>query len=156
MLMVNQLADTLAAEWLPGDDGPYPNSTQDSADTFSRVVANWFSSATSLAIPVATAQANRGVLTALATVALAAQSPQAAGNILSIAVMLYLTGQAFGSGFSAPPLAQAAAGSLFGTAFSTLDLDRTTRAQIISLGIFLMTMTTLVSFPFPPFTAPVL
>jgi hypothetical protein len=155
MLNPAQLSDMLVADWLVDDDGPHPGSVAQSADQFAGVVSSWFANALAGPFPVATAQAFRPVLTALATPALMAQNPTAAGNQLATGVAIYMTGQSFGPGFSAPPIAQPPAAALIGTAFSLLDLDRDSRAQMIATAIHLLAITSMVSFMIPPFLAPV-
>lgn len=155
MLNPSQLSDMLAADWLVEDDGPHPDNVAQSADQFAGAVSTWFSAAMAGPFPVSTAQAFRPILTGMATVALTTQAPNAAGNMLATGVTLYMTGQAFGPGFSAPPIAQPAAAAMIGTAFSVLDLDRNARAQLIATAVHLLAITTMVSFMIPPFLAPV-
>ncbi|MDK3073541.1 hypothetical protein QO034_10495 [Sedimentitalea sp. JM2-8] len=155
MLNPSQLSDMLAADWLMDDSGPHPDSVAQSADKFAGTVTTWFSAALAGPFPVTTAQAFRPILTALATPALMAQNPTAAGNLLATGVAVYMTGQSFGPGFSSPPIAQPPAAMMIGTAFSVLDLDRDSRAQMIATAIHLLAITSLVSFMIPPFAAPV-
>lgn len=155
MLNPTQLARSLATDWLPGDDGPHAANVAESADAFGRVVADWYQTAMAAGIPVATAQARRGILTALAVPALSSGTPATTAQILGNGVTLYMTGQVFGHGVSTPPVAQPAGVGLFTNAFTVLDLDRDARAQLLALGIFLMAVSGLVVFSGPPFTAPV-
>ncbi len=149
------LTQTLATDWLLDENGPHPSSVAESADNFSRVVSNWFASATAGPFPVATAQTNRGVLTNLSQGALTVANPTAAGSLLATGTMVYMTGQLFGAGTSAPPIAQPLAAVLFATAFTELSLDREARAAMIGGAIFAMAITTIVTFAGPPFTATV-
>lgn len=155
MLNPTQLADQLATRWLAGEIGPHPDSVPASADALAGVVADWFMAAQAAGIPVITAMPRRPMLMALAIPALMAQSPTAAGQQLANAAMIYMTGQAYGAGVSAPPIATSAAASMIGAAFATLDLDRQSRGQMIATALHIMALTTIVSFPHPPFAAPV-
>ncbi len=155
MLNPIALTQTLAADWLPDENGPHSGSAAQSADIFSRVVSDWFASATAGPFPVATAQANRGVLTNLAQSALMIGNPTAAGSLLATGTMVYMTGQVFGAGTSAPPIAQPLAAIAIATAFTELSLDREARAAMIGGAVFAMAITSIVTFAGPPFTATV-
>lgn len=155
MLNPTQLADQLAQQWLSDDNGPHPDTVPASADAFSNVVSQWFMTAEAAGVPVVTAMPRQPMLMALTVPALMAQAPEAAGQQLANGLMLYMTGQVYGAGVSAPPIATAAAGAMIGNAFRLLDLDRRSRAQMIATAVHIMTLTTIVSFPHPPFAAPV-
>ncbi len=155
MLNPITLTRTIASDWLLDENGPHPDSVSESADIFSRVVSDWYASAMAGPFPVATAQANRGILTNLATAALMVGNPTAAGSLLATGTTVYMTGQLFGSGTSAPPIAHPLAAILFATAFTELDLDREARAAMIGGAIYAMAITTIVTFAGPPFSAPV-
>ena len=155
MLNPTQLADQLATRWLADENGPHPDSVPASADAFAGVVAEWFLTAQAAGIPVITAMPRRPMLMSLAIPALMARNPTAAGQQLANAAMIYMTGQAYGAGVAAPPMATGAASSMIGTAFATLELDRQSRAQMIATALHIMALTTIVSFPHPPFAAPV-
>jgi hypothetical protein len=149
------LTQRLASDWLMDENGPHPGSVAESADIFAGVVSDWYASAIAGPFPVATAQANRGILANLGTAALSVGNPTAAGALLATGTMVYMTGQVFGAGASAPPIAQPLAAALFATAFTELSLDREARAAMIGGAIFAMAITTIVTFPGPPFSAPV-
>jgi hypothetical protein len=155
MLNPIALTQSLASDWLLDENGAHPGSVAASADIFSRAVSDWFASASAGPFPVATAQANRGVLTNLAQSALMIGNPTAAGGLLATATTVYMTAQVFGAGTSAPPIAHPLAASLFAMAFTELSLDREARAAMIGGAIFAMALTTIVIFPGPPFTATV-
>lgn len=155
MLNPTQLGDQLERQWLTDENGPHPDAVPASADAFAGVVSQWFMTAQAAGIPVVTAMPRRPMLMALVIPALMAQAPVAAGQQLANAVMLYMTGQLYGAGVSAAPIATSAAGAMIGNAFATLDLDRQSRAQIIATAVHVMALTTIVSFPHPPFVAPV-
>ncbi|GAA6179498.1 hypothetical protein NBRC116594_09360 [Shimia sp. NS0008-38b] len=156
MLNPMPLTQSLLADWLKDENGPHPASVSESADVFSRIISDWYASAAAGPFPVATAQANSGVLTNLASGALMVGNPTAAGALLATGTMVYMTGQAFGPGVSAPPIAHPLAVGIFGTAFTELDLDREARAAMMATAVFAMAITSIVTFPGPPFTAPVL
>lgn len=156
MLDPTQLADRLAADWLPGDDGPHPDTPLQSAQVFSQAVLDWFRGGQANLIPPSAPDLMFPVLVSLATTALNMLDPVAAGQMLANGVSIFMTGQLFGPGVSAPPLATAAAAGLIGTAFATLQMDRDARAQLIALAVYLMALTTLVSFPVPPIVATVI
>lgn len=155
--MLNPLAltQTIAADWLLDEKDPHPGSTAESADIFSLVVSDWFANATAGAFPVTTALSNRSVLTNLAEGALSVGNPTAAGSLLATGTMVYMTGQVFGTGTSAPPIAQPLAAVMFASAFTEFSLSREARAAMLSTAIFAMAITTIVTFVGPPFTATV-
>lgn len=155
MLNPTQLADQLEQQWLSAEHGAYPASESASADAFAGAVSHWFMTSQAAGFPVLTAIARRSMLTALATPALAAQSPVAAGQQLANALMLYITGQLYGVGVAAPPAATGAAGAVLGSAFANLNLNRQQRAQLMASAVQLMAVSTVVNFSNLPFAAPV-
>ena len=116
MLIPTLLAQDLEGRWLPGDDGPFADSIDDSAAAFAAVVAGWYASAQAGPFPVATARARESQLRALAVAALSAQGAMPAGALLAIALMAYMAAQSFGPGVATPPAATSAAGAMIGQA----------------------------------------
>jgi hypothetical protein len=155
MLIPSILATNLENDWLPGDDGPYADSAQQSADNFATVVANWFAQAQAAGFPCSTAMARKSQLMAQAAPALESGDAQLVGTQLATAFMSYVAGQSFGSGVAAPPAATAAAGPMIGGAFVNRDQPQSARAQTIATALHMMAVSTIVSFPNPPFASPV-
>lgn len=155
MLIPTILATNLENDWLPGDNGPYVDSVQQSADKFATVVAAWFAQAQAAGFPCSTAMARKSQLMAQAASALEARDAQLAGTQLALAFMSYVAGQSFGSGVAAPPTATAASGPLIGGAFANRDQPQSARVQTIATALHTMAVSTIVSFPNPPFASPV-
>jgi len=153
MLDPTQLANRLAAEWLRGDGLRYPDSVARSADVFAGICSEWFAAAQAGPFPVVTALPRRPMLMSLAIPPLSAQDPSAAGNQLASAASLYIAGQVFSGGTALPPAGTGAAGGMLAAAFSARDLDREPRARLVATALHLLALTTVVSFPFPPFVA---
>jgi hypothetical protein len=153
-LVLSSLKSSLESQWLPSG-GNYPASATESGDKFASAFATWFSSATAGPFPCSTALARKSQLASSAASAFQAQTAVAAGNALSLGIALYILGQSFGSGVANMPLAQSAAGALFGAAFTDLQSDLSARAQQFATGGLLLAVSTLVVIPTPPATLPV-
>lgn len=154
-LVPTLLANDLEAGWLAEENGPHPGSVAESANAFAGIVSDWYANALAAGFPASTAQARRPQLLGTAVPALQAQNPIAAGQQLSVALMGYMAGQAFGTGIAAPPIATTAAGSMIGSAFSALDMPRPAKANVIASAVHIMAISGIVTFPHPPFSAPV-
>ena len=154
-LIPSLLAQTIEANWLPGENGPWHDDTPASAEALAGAVAGWFGGAMAMGFPCATAAARRGQLKEQLIPALQVEQAQGAGQQVALAFMAYVAGQGFGAGVAAPPLATAAGGSMIGTAFAAFDQPQAARAATIAQAFHLMALSSLVAFPQPPFVAPV-
>ena len=155
VLLPNLLAQSLEADWLPGDDGPWHDDAQASADAFAGAVADWFQQAQAAGFPCSTAAARRGQLMGQMVPAIETRDAQAAGQQSALAFMAYVAGQSFGSGVAAPPTATGAGGTMIASAFSTLEMAQAARANLIATALHVMSISAIVSFPQPPFAAPI-
>jgi hypothetical protein len=155
VLIPTTLAHSLETHWLPGDGGPWHDSSQASADAFAGAVANWFQSAQAAGLPCMTALARRSQLMGQAMSAIGAQDAQAAGEQLALAFMAYVAGQSFSTGVAAPPAATGAGATMIGNALATRELPQAARAHMIATALHVMALSSIVSFPTPPFAAPI-
>jgi hypothetical protein len=147
VLVPSALASALRSGWLVPDGGRFPDSTAASADAFAAAVAGWFGAATAGAFPCATAAVRRPQLAGAATPALAAGAAAAAGGQLTLALVGYLAGQAFGPGVAAPPVAAAAAQADLTAVFADLGMAPNTRADRIAAAVHTLATSSVVTFP---------
>lgn len=155
MLDPTQLATRLEQDWLVAEGGTFPGSTLESAQRFSVVVAQWLALATAGGLPCTTAIARQGQLMVLALAAFQAEEAADTAIALSLALSLYMTGQSFGAGVSAAPVATAAGRSAFLAAFGDLELDLGSRARQVAQGCHVMALSCIVAFPPPLTPAPI-
>lgn len=155
-LIPDDLASRLEQDWLAADGGSFPASVQESGQRFATAVAGWFTLAMAGPFPCATAQARQAELANSAAGALSAGLPPLAGMQLAQAVGNYMTGQVFGAGTAAAPIALPAAIAGFGAVFANLDQEAEERAQLVALGCWTLALSTLVTFPAPMPPMPVL
>lgn len=150
-LVMSSLRTSLEQDWLSSEGGSHPATPLESGDAFAGAVASWFASAQALGIPCSTAQARRPQLAAQAAGALRVQDAIAAGNALAVALGAYVLGQLFGAGTALMPIAVAAGGAQIGAVFADLQSAPSQRAQSIAAACTVLAVSTLVSFPNPPF-----
>lgn len=155
-LLPTQLATRLEDDWLAADGGSFPGSVQESGQRFATAVATWFAAAMAGPFPCATAQARQPQLASAAAGALAAGLPPLAGMQLAQAVGAYMTGQVFGAGTAAAPVALPAAIAGFGAVFADLDQTAEERARLLAVGCWTLALSTIVAFPAPLPPLPVL
>ncbi|MCP4936297.1 MAG: hypothetical protein GY927_19355 [bacterium] len=153
MLVPTVLATNLENQWLPGGDGPFADNVQQSADKLASVIANWFAQAQAASFPCSTAMVRKSQLMAQLIPALDAKDAQLSGIQIAQAFMAYVAGQSFGVGIAAPPAA--AAGPMIASSFANLEQPQSARAQTIATALHLMALSSIVSFPIPPFASPV-
>lgn len=155
-LVFAALKSQLETSWLVPDGGQFPDSVTQSAQKFADCVVNWFSLALSNGVPCATATARKGQLQSLAAAALSAQTAQAAGMQLAMAVATYIAGQSFGPGAALFPAATSAAISQLIGVFSDVNGDVAQKAQQVAGACTVLATSTLVAgFPVPAFPTPV-
>lgn len=150
------LATQLEQRWLSGSGAPMPSSVTESADIFAEIVSQWLTGGIAGGFPCTTALARKPQLAVQAASALASPTPELAGARLGAAVALYLTGQSFGSGVAAAPLATTAAIVALGGVFADLDAETSERASLIALAIWGLALSTLVTFAAPPGAFPII
>ena len=155
MLVPTALATNLENDWLPGDDGSFADNVQQSADKLSNAIANWFVQAQAAGFPCSTAMARKSQLMVQLIPAMEAKDAQLSGMQMAQAFMAYVAGQSFGVGVAAPPTATAAAGPMIGSAFANREQPQSARALTIATALHLMALSSIVSFPIPPFASPV-
>ncbi len=155
-LIPNALASSLEQDWLVADGGSFPANNQESGQRFATAVASWFATGMAGPFPCATAQARQPQLASAAAGALAAGLPPIAGMQLAQAVGSYMTGQVFGAGTAAAPVALPAAIVGFGAVFADLNQTAEERARLLALGCWGLAVSTLVTFPAPLPPLPVL
>lgn len=141
------LADELLRQWLV--ESSHPGDAFESGKTFGNVVATWFAEATASGFPCTTALAKAEPLAAQAAAAFQTQAAPAAGAALDAALSVYMMGQLFGTGASAPPVLTGSLGPSFGVVFADLESSRESRADTLSLLVYAMAVSTPVVFP-PP------
>lgn len=146
-LVPSALASSLESSWLVPAGGEYPASPSESGDKFAAEVASWFGGATAAGFPCSTASARRSQLASAATSAIQAGDPSLAGMQLALALLSYMTGQAFGAGVAMPPAAMSAAQSAASAVFSDLEASNSSRASRIASGVHTMATSTIVVFP---------
>ena len=149
------LALELEQRWLTGAGNQSANSAAESADRFAGIVSQWFSTALAGGFPCTTAFARKPQLSSLAASALSSPTPEIAGARLGAAVASYMTGQSFGTGVAAAPLATAAAIAGFAGVFADLEAETSERASLIALACWGLALSTLVSFAAPPGAYPI-
>lgn len=155
-LSPTSLADSLEQQWFARENGSLPDSAAASADRFAGCVSTWFAQAIAAGLPCVTATARRAQLMGLASTALAAQSAAGAGSQLGSAVAAYMSGQSFGPGVSAAPIATAAAISEFTAIFADLDSPPASKAQRMASSCWQLALSTLVTIPgAPPVISPI-
>ncbi|MBL8742289.1 MAG: hypothetical protein JNK04_14370 [Myxococcales bacterium] len=154
-LVLASLKSSLESQWLVAEGGSHPASAQESGDRFAGAVAGWFSTAMAAGFPCSTAMARKSQLASGAAAAFGAEASVAAGNMLALAVAAYIVGQSFGPGFAGMPIAQSAAGAMFGATFADTGGAISDKAQQIASGCLVLAVSTIVAFSIPPFAAPV-
>ena len=147
VLVPTALASSLESSWLVAEGGDHPASPSESGDKFASAVAGWFGSATAGAFPCSTASARQSQLASGATAAIQAGDPSLAATQLALALLSYMTGQAFGAGVASPPTAMSAGQSAFMGVFSDLEATNSARASRIAGGVHAMAASTIVIFP---------
>jgi len=155
-LIPTELAPRLEKDWLAADGGSFPADVQESGQRLATAVATWFATAMAGPFPCATAQARQPQLANAAAGALAAGLPPVAGMQLAQAVGSYMTGQIFGPGTAASPVALPAAIAGFGAVFADLDQDAAERSRLLAFGCWGLALSTIVAFPPPLPSFPVL
>jgi hypothetical protein len=146
-LAASALGSSLASSWLVAGGGSYPASPDESADRFAAAVSGWFAGATAGPYPCTTATARRAQLQGQAAAAIQAKDPALAAAQLALALMAYMTGQAFGPGVASPPTAVSAGQAAIGAVFADLNAGLSSRADQIAQGVFAMAVSTIVVFP---------
>ena len=154
-LVSSILATSLENNWLPREDGAWPDTESDSARILAGEIANWFSQAMAAGFPCSTATARKSQLEGQLTPAIQIGSASGAGQQIALAFMNYVAGQSFGSGVAAPPMATSAGGNLIGNALTQVDLDQSSRANMIASAFQMMSISSIVSFTTPPWAAPI-
>ena len=154
-LVLASLKSSLEGQWLVAEGGSYPASANESGDRFATAVAGWFSASMAAGFPCTTAMARKSQLASAAGAAFATEASTAAGNMLALGVALYIVGQSFGPGFAGMPIAQSAAGAMFGATFADTNAGIADKAQQIANGCLVLAVSTIVAFTIPPFAAPV-
>lgn len=152
MLTPSDLSTRLQNEWL----GQMPGSSFESGDMFAGAVSGWFTAAMAAAFPCSTAAARRTSLAAMAAGALEAGVGPTSGMLLATAVATYYAGQLFGAGVASFPTALPAGIALTTAALLDVNLPKATRADMIAQGCLVMAVSTMVIFPTPAPSAPIL
>lgn len=155
MLLPDVLSESLLDRFMPSGGG-FPSTPVESGQRFAGAVADWFTLAMAGPFPCATAKAREAQLAGQATAALMAALPPAAGAQLALAVASYMAGQVFGAGTASYPLAGSAVAIAFGAVFADLTMSDEDRAQRMAEGCLVLAVSTLVVFPPPLPTLPVL
>lgn len=156
VLVPAALSQALQSQWLPRDGhGPFHDDVAASARVLAGAIADWFGLAMAAGIPCATAAARKGQLEAQLIPALQAGRASAAGQQVALAFMAYVTGQSFGPGVAAPPLATAAAGAMLGAALAESGAAQSARADRIAAALHAQALSAIVTFPPPAPPAPV-
>ncbi|MFO0589349.1 MAG: hypothetical protein U0441_17560 [Polyangiaceae bacterium] len=157
-LLFDALKNQLENTWLVPEGGSYPGSVNESADHFATAVVTWFAAGQAAGIPCITAFARKSQLQTAAAGALAAQSAQAAGTQLAMAVATYMAGQVFSAGPATgsatfPAAASAAVSQMIAT-FSDVNGSVSQKAQQIAAACTTLAVSTIVIFPVPPGPTP--
>lgn len=155
-LVPTVLQNDLLERWLVEDSSRFPASNVESGQRFASCVASWFTLGVALGFPCTTALARESQLAGDAANALAAGLAPAAGVQLATAVANYITGQSFGTGVAAAPVATPAVQLAFGAVFADLQASREDRAERIALGCLTLAVSTTVAFSAPPGAGPIL